>query len=150
MFALVGINPGKFVEVLQFARNLHRNVFGIEARDPPYPALAIQKGAAKRGVAVAIRTERAHPGDHYSAWHRSSIVYGCLRHALVTRWWDNGLCPSVSIFQSRFARANAATATLPQACSRASTCRATSTALAQISPALKNWSKPRRLPSSAK
>src|SRR4029077_7967506 len=80
--------------------------------------------------------------------HRGLIVYGCARQVLITRRWDNGLCPSASTFQSRFARASAATATLPPASSRASACRATWTAYAAILPALRRWRQPREPASS--
>ena len=56
VLAFVRVHPGEFVEIFQFAGNVHRQFLGIEAGDVGHTAFARQKRAAKLSVPQTVRT----------------------------------------------------------------------------------------------
>src|SRR6185437_1093342 len=86
VLALVWLNPGQFVEIADFARDLHRLLAGIEAADAGYAALARQHCPAEGFPANPVRTDHTHSSDDdsfhdllrcelrcfgYGPWHNS-------------------------------------------------------------------------------
>ena len=75
MLPLVRVNPGQFVKAGNLARDLHRQVAGVEARDPPNPACTVERRSAKCLVADAIRADHAHAGDDDSSFHAARVSF---------------------------------------------------------------------------
>ena len=69
MLALAGIHPGQFVELRNFARDMHRQVGRIEAGNALHARLARQNGAAEGFLADAIGTDHAHAGNNDAREH---------------------------------------------------------------------------------
>jgi hypothetical protein len=76
MLTFVGINPGQFVESMNFACDLDCQIAGIEAGNPPHAAGARQGGAAKLFVADAIGTNHTHAcDDNASLLHENNLMF---------------------------------------------------------------------------
>ena len=81
MLALARVDPRKFVEVGNLAGNLNRKFGWIKARYALDSTPAIQKSAAESLLALTVRTDNAHAGDH-DAW--SHFVEGLGTRFLLT------------------------------------------------------------------
>ena len=63
MAAFFLVDPGEFVEAGDFARDLNRDVAGVEAGDAANAAAAGEDGLGEGLTADAVRTDHAHAGD---------------------------------------------------------------------------------------
>ena len=78
MLAFPLFHPGQFVEVRNFARDLHLNFRRIETRNAPNPALPLQDSRGERSIPHAIRAYRPHARDHHTSFHSITPALVCI------------------------------------------------------------------------
>ena len=74
VLALFSVDPFGFVEVVDLAGDLHRQVARVKTGDAFDAAFSRKNGAAKRFIADAVRAYTAHSSDDDSLGHESPIV----------------------------------------------------------------------------
>ena len=72
MLPLMRIHPRQFVESLDLAGYLHRQVAGVEAADTFDTAGAGEDGAAEGLIANSVRADHAHSRDDDTLFHKKS------------------------------------------------------------------------------
>ena len=84
MLALVGIDPGKLVEIGYFTGNVNRQLAGIKTRDPLHPGLSAHDGATKCILTDPKRADHTHTSDYNSRKHPLKAP------AISARWGEMG------------------------------------------------------------
>src|SRR5215470_7379178 len=79
MLALTSIDPRQLVEVGNLARDLHRKIAHIEARNPLHPTLPRKNRPAKLFLPDPIRTNNANSRDHRTLVHVWSSGFDSMR-----------------------------------------------------------------------
>src|SRR5437867_5632335 len=73
MFTLARVDPCEFIEVLNLARDVHRQERRVKSRDSLHARRARKNGAAEGVLADAVRADHAHAGDDHAFHCRFKI-----------------------------------------------------------------------------
>src|SRR5215469_15909452 len=91
MLALMGIDPGKLVKVLNLACNLHRKRARVKACDPLHTACASQNCATKSLVSNSIWADHAHSCNDHRGTEHLGIVSADHASTLLSYNYDNSM-----------------------------------------------------------
>jgi hypothetical protein len=73
MLAFPHIDPGEFVEVRDFARNLDGQRRRIKTRNAFHAGFACQNGATESLFAYSVGADNTHSTNHYPGKHQVSV-----------------------------------------------------------------------------